>query len=118
MTMTSRAEGDWLPEASSLPTVEQPLRRREFDEFFHDDIIGVVLEAPQRIRLGLRAERTAAGRAASLAAKETGCCSFFTFELKITDGSVSIMVYAAPAHAPVLAALAARAQAQLGDRAA
>jgi hypothetical protein len=117
MTMNLQAEDDWVPEACSLPTVEQPLRRREFDDLFHDDVIGVVPESPQQVRLDLRAEPAAVGRAASLAAKETGCCSFFTFELKIADGNVSMTVSAAPAHAPVLAALAARAEAQLGGRA-
>lgn len=117
MTTNLPAEGGWVPEACSLPAVEQPLRRREFDDFFHADVIGVVPESPQQIRLELRAEPAAAARAASLAAKETGCCSFFTFELKITDGSVSMTVSAPAAHEPVLAALAARAQARLGDRA-
>lgn len=115
--MNVQAEGDWVPEACSLPTVEQPLRRREFDEFFHDDVIGVIPESPQQVRLELRAEPAVAGRAASLAAKETGCCSFFTFNLKITEGTVAMTVSTAAAHEPVLAALAARAEAQLGDRA-
>jgi hypothetical protein len=46
--------------------------------------------------------------------RETGCCGFFTFELVITDGTVSLTVATAPGHEEVLAALGARAQARMG----
>jgi hypothetical protein len=105
---------DWVPEACTLPTVEQPLRREEFDELFAQDLIGVTLESPERVRLDLRPGPAAAARAAALAVKETGCCSFFTFDLSVGDGTVSLAVGAAAAHEPVLAALAARAESRMG----
>ena len=108
------SDADWVPEACTLPTVEQPLRRAEFDSLFAEDLIDVRRDSPQRVRLQLRAHPDAAARAARLAVKETSCCSFFSFEISIADGAVSLEVSAAPAHTAVLTALAARAQSRLG----
>jgi len=44
--------------------------------------------------------------------RETGCCSFFTFDLTIGDGQVTMAVSTPPDHERVLAALAARAEGQ------
>lgn len=113
--MTSNLLGDdWVPEACTLPTVEQPVRRAEFDDLFAHDVLAVHRESTRRIRLDLRPDPDAASRAAGLAVKETGCCSFFTFDLAIADGTVSLGIRAAVAHEAVLAALAARANARLG----
>jgi hypothetical protein len=79
--------GDWVPDACTLPTVEQPLRWAEFDDLFAGDVIGVVRESPQRVCLQLRPAPEVAARAADLAVRETGCCLFFTFAL--ADGAVS-----------------------------
>ena len=105
---------DWVPASCTLPTVEQPVRRDEFDDLFAHDVLSVTRQSPQLIRLELRADPEAAARAAGLAAKETGCCSFFTFGLKISDGRVSLSVSTEPAHEAVLAAFGARAEAKLG----
>jgi len=51
--------------------------------------------------------------AASLAAKETACCSFFTFELELTHGQVELRVSTSAPHTSVLAALTVRAEAQI-----
>jgi hypothetical protein len=105
---------DWVPAACTLPTVDQPLRRAEFDDLFANDVLTVDQISPAEVRFELRADPEVAGRAASLAARETGCCSFFTFDLTITDGRLAMVVSTAPEHAPVLAALTARAQAKAG----
>jgi hypothetical protein len=105
---------DWVPSACTLPTVEQPLRRAEFDDLFANDVLAVDQTAPEVVRIELRAEPEVVARAADLAARETGCCSFFTFDLTITDGRATLVVSAAPEHAPVLGALAARAHAKTG----
>ncbi len=107
-------QDDWVPAACTLPTVEQPLRRAEFDDLFAKDVLSMEQTLAQEVRLELRAEPDVAARAAGLAAKETGCCSFFTFDLTITDGRVAMVVSTAPGHEPVLAALAARAHANAG----
>lgn len=109
--MTTNLLGDdWVPDACTLPTVEQPLRRAEFDEFFAHDVLAVHHESPLRIRLELRPDAEAASRAGGLAVKETGCCSFFAFDLAIADGAMSLGIEAAAAHADVLVALGARAE--------
>jgi hypothetical protein len=113
--MTTNLLGDdWVPEACTLPTVEQPLRRAEFDDLFTRDVLAVVRESPHRVRLQLRPDDAVAARAAGLAVKETGCCSFFTFELTIGDGEVALRIATSPTHEAVLVALAARAESRLG----
>jgi hypothetical protein len=114
MTENLLADDDWVPAACTLPTAEQPLRRAQFDGLFAEDVISVNQMSPLEVRFELRADSEVAARAASLAAKETGCCSFFTFGLTITDGTISMAISTAPAHATVLAAHGARAQAKLG----
>lgn len=112
--MTTNLLGDdWVPRACTLPTVEQPTRRAEFDDLFAHDVLAVHRESSQRIVLDLRPDPDAAARAAGLAAKETGCCSFFAFDLAMADGAVSLRVETADAHRDVLAAFAARAEARL-----
>jgi hypothetical protein len=107
------AGDDWVPEACSLPTVEQPLRRAEFDVLFAEDVTAVEQVGTERVRFELRAHPEAAARAAGLAVKETGCCSFFTFDFSISEGTVSMTVSTPAAHAAVLAALRDRAAARV-----
>jgi hypothetical protein len=108
---------DWVPSSCTLPTVEHPLRRAEFDGLFADDVVSVDQISPHEVRFELRADPEVAGRAARLAAKETGCCSFFVFDLTITDGTVGMVVSAESPHETVLAALATRANALTGSAA-
>ena len=108
---------DWVPEACTLPTVEQPLRRAEFDALFAEDVTAVEQVSPEQVRFELRANPEAAARAAGLAVKETGCCSFFTFDFSVSDGAVSMTVSTGAAHAEVLAALRDRAAARVEDTA-
>jgi hypothetical protein len=106
---------DWVPQACTLPTAEQPLRRDEFDDVFAHDVLAVHRESAQRIRLALRPDPEVVSRAAGLAVKETQCCSFFAFDLVIADGTVSLGIQTAPAHEAVLSALGARAESRLGS---
>lgn len=116
MPLNLISEDDWVPASCTLPTAEQPLRRREFDDLFAQDVLAVSQTSPVEVRFELRADPDVASRAAGLAAKETGCCSFFTFELTIADSTIGMVVSTEPAHETVLAALAARAQATMGAR--
>ncbi len=110
----SVASEEWVPSACTLPTAAQPLRRGEFDALFARDVLAVHRD-PGQIRFDLRPDPETAARAAGLAAKETACCSFFTFALTMTDGWVGLTVSAAPGHADVLAALGARAESRIGS---
>lgn len=116
MPLNLMAEDAWVSASCTLPTDEQPLRRREFDDLFAQDVLAVSQTSPAEVRFELRADPDVAARAAGLAARETGCCSFFTFELTIIDGTIGMVVSAEPAHEPVLAALAARAEATMDGR--
>lgn len=100
--------GVWVPQACSLPTAERPVREAEFDALFATGVRGVD-RAPGRARLALDPAPQVAARAAELAAKETQCCSFFTFTLTATDGQLSLDVAVPDAHVAVLDALAERA---------
>lgn len=62
---------------------------------------------PTRLRLALRPSPRVAAQAAELAAAETGCCSFFTFTLRIAGGSLSLDVTVPDAYATALDAIAA-----------
>ncbi|PPK71438.1 hypothetical protein V5P93_003304 [Actinokineospora auranticolor] len=66
----------WVPRACALPTAEQPLRLAEFDALF-TALRAVERPEPTRLRLVLDASVEAIAR--DLAARETECCSFFTF---------------------------------------
>ncbi|WP_439658863.1 hypothetical protein ACSHWB_41835 [Lentzea sp. HUAS TT2] len=96
----------WAPEACTLPTAERPFRVAEFDELFASG----VRHRPERTRLVLELEPRpeVAARAADLAVRETGCCSFFTFELTATRGALSLAITVPESQAEVLDALAAR----------
>jgi hypothetical protein len=117
MTENLLASDDWVPDACTLPTVDQPLRRAEFDALFAEDVTIVDQVSPEQLRFELRADPAAAARAAGLAVKETGCCSFFSFDLSIGEGKVLMTVTTSATHAAVLTALRDRAIARRGDRA-
>ncbi|TMR07447.1 hypothetical protein ETD83_00220 [Actinomadura soli] len=99
----------WAAEACTLPTAERPLREAEFDALFAEAVTAVQPDGPGRVRLELRPDPRVAGRAAELAARETGCCSFFTFTLTATGGALALQASVDERHNAVLDALAARA---------
>ena len=98
----------WVPQACTLPTAERPLRVAEFDEVFTRSVRGAERAGQSRLRLDLDPAPGVAGRIAELAAAETGCCSFFTFTLTVTGGSLLLDVSVPAAGTGVLDALAAR----------
>ncbi|KAB2340591.1 hypothetical protein [Actinomadura rudentiformis] len=99
----------WASAACTLPTAEQPLREAEFDALFGEAVTQIMRVDAGRVRLMLRPDPEVAGRAAELATRETGCCSFFTFTLTATGGALALEVSVADQHAEVLEALTARA---------
>ena len=104
---------DWVPQACTLPTAEQPLRRAEFDDLFATSLRGMERVAPTRLQLHLDAGTQATAR--ELTARETSCCSFFTFDYTSgTGGELLLDVTVPQAHVAVLDALAVRAAASAG----
>lgn len=99
----------WAPSVCTLPTAEQPLRVAEFDALFGQAVQAVERLDPERLRMRLDFSPAVAARAADLAARENGCCSFFTFTLTIADGSLTLDTTVPAEHVAVLDALQARA---------
>jgi hypothetical protein len=104
---------DWAPQACTLPSAEQPLRIAEFDKLFADGLRGLERQAPTQLQLTLDAVTEAIAR--DLTARETNCCSFFSFTFTAgSDRELRLQVNVPPAHVDVLDALAARAAAAAG----
>ncbi len=99
-----------MPDACTLPTVEQPLRVGEFDALFAERLLRVEHHGPHEVSLVLRGGTGVAERVADLAARETSCCSFFSFEVEPDADEVVLRVKVPQAYAGVLAALADRAE--------
>jgi hypothetical protein len=95
----------WVPAACTLPSTARPLRVAEFDAFFADAVRAI--ERPERTRLRLDVIFTPenAAQAAELAARENGCCSFFTSTLTIADGVMTLEVRVPEQQVEVLDAL-------------
>ncbi len=108
------SDPSWAPDACTLPTVEQPLRVKEFDELFRDATTGVQRVTAHRARLLLRPEPGIAARAADLSVRETQCCSFFGFTLFATGGELTMDITAPTEQVDVLDALVDRARAAAG----
>ena len=101
-------ELEWVPSTCTLPTPARPLRVAEFDELF-THAVRAERVAPGELRFAFPASPELAGTAAALTARETGCCSFFTFTLTLSAGELTLGVSVGQAHTEVLDALAARA---------
>jgi hypothetical protein len=105
----------WVPQACTLPSVERPLRVAEFDALFASSLRAVRRSAPDQLRLLLDPDVEAAAR--DLTARETECCSFFTFTVTPAAEGLYVDVEVPAAHVSVLDALASRAAAQAGTAA-
>jgi hypothetical protein len=98
-----------IPDACTLPTAEQPLRSAEFDALFATAVRGVDAVDPTHARLRLSGAAGLGATVRDLAARETRCCSFFTFTVTdepATDGEAVTLDVRVPArYADVLTAL-------------
>jgi hypothetical protein len=101
---------NWIPVACTLPTDQRPARLAEFDELFRDRLIEVDRAGPTSLRLTLGEGDEVAARLQSLTARETQCCSFFTFELSSAPHGLRLHVQVPPEQVAVLDAFAARAE--------
>ncbi len=108
----TKDEEVWVPEACTLPTAERPLRRAEFDDLFASAVRGQQRVSPTHLRWGLHPAAEPTAR--DLTARETECCSFFTFTFARADGALQLDVEVPVAYVHVLDALADRAAAGMG----
>ncbi|MGK3951147.1 hypothetical protein ACLKM7_02375 [Microbacterium sp. I2] len=106
----------WAPDACTLPTVDRPLREREFAELFRAALRTTARPTPTRAELVLDARSEAIAR--ELAERETSCCSFFEFTFTTENDTVTMAIEVPAAQSAVLAALAesARRDARLPPR--
>lgn len=93
---------DWVPAACTLPTAERPMRVAEFDELFAQvrDV-----SRPQPTQLSLTLPSDAEETARDLSARESQCCSFFTFEFEPEGESVVMRIGVPTENVDVLDAL-------------
>ena len=104
----------WVPDACTLPTVEQPLRVREFERLFAESLTSVSTRPDGRsLRLVLADDPGVYETAADLAARESECCSFFLFNVTRGSGVVTMDVRVDDAHTDVLAGVEQLARAAL-----
>jgi hypothetical protein len=112
--MTTTASVGWVPEACTLPTVDQPLRRAEFDELFATALIRQERTTEQGLRWSLDPAAEATVR--DLTARESACCTFFTFTITADPTEVTVDVEVPPVHVDVLDALQDRGVTALASR--
>ena len=100
----------WVPEACTLPTVDQPLRAAEFDELFATAIRPAERIGPTGLRIHLPAWEETVSTVRELVARETECCSFFSFEVRQEPGETELEVRVPEAQTAVLDAMRRRAE--------
>jgi hypothetical protein len=105
----------WVPDACTLPTAERPLRLAEFDQLFADSVRRLDRLGPDHLRLHLDGADHVEATARDLTARETQCCSFFTFAIhRPTAQSLTVDIQVPAAHIAVLDALADHAAGKHG----
>ncbi|MFI6506337.1 hypothetical protein ACIBCT_01920 [Streptosporangium sp. NPDC050855] len=100
---------EWVPAVCTLPTGERPSRIAEFDELFASALLGLERVGATHLRLTLDGGARVRETVRDLMARETGCCSFFTFTLVPDDAGSTVDVEVPAAYAGVLDGLVARA---------
>jgi hypothetical protein len=96
-------EETWIPTACTLPTAEQPLRVAEFDVLFATAVRPAERTGTTTLLVHLPAD--AVSTIHDLVARETACCSFFSFDVRASDAGTDVLVQVPEEHAPVLDAL-------------
>jgi hypothetical protein len=95
--------------ACTLSEAGRLARAGEFGRLFGETVRGLERPDPTWLRLELEPGPGPAGRTAELVAAETECCSFFTFTLTATAGSLTLDIRVPAALTDVLDGLAERA---------
>jgi len=102
-----------VPEACTLPTAERPLRLAEINQLFTTAVRHVETISPTHARIQLSGPAGLEATVRDLTARETQCCSFFTFDVTpepaAGDGTLTLDVQVPAQHADILASLAQRA---------
>jgi hypothetical protein len=113
METSESGPDQWAPQECTLSPAGRQARAAEFSAMFAETVRRIERPEPTHLRLELEPGPASAGRVAELTAAETSCCSFFTFTLTATAGSLVLDVGVPATQLPVLDALAERAAATL-----
>ncbi|MEU8221670.1 hypothetical protein [Kribbella sp. NPDC048915] len=92
-------DATWAPEACTLPTAERPFRVAEFNELFAEHLRRADRVDAQTLDIVLDPESRTTVE--DLTARETACCSFFTFTLTGT-AELHLRITVPPAQTAVL----------------
>jgi hypothetical protein len=111
MTTEISQQAAWVPDACTLPTVDQAFRQAEFDDLFAGSVEPPVRTGTTNLRLTFAGGPDLEAMVRDLAARENECCAFFTFGVA-TDGAdrVVLDIGVPDAYVDVIEALAARAE--------
>lgn len=97
----------WAPAACTLPTAGQPLRVAEFDRLLADHLHAANRLDPRTLDLLLAAESRDVVQ--DLTARESQCCSFFSFDIsEANSGEIRLRIGVPPAQVAVLDGLSDR----------
>lgn len=89
------------------------MRVAEFDVLFRESVLRWTRISRTRLELTLAAQAWAA--ASDLAARESGCCSFFTFTFESSVSGVVMAIEVPASQVAVLDAVTARVAAACGE---
>lgn len=102
-----------IPDACTLMTAERPVRLTEFDDLFANAVGAVELVNATWVRMHLAGPAGLESTVRDLTARETECCSYFTFTVSRepgVDGEALVLDVRVPVqYADVLTSLAERA---------
>ncbi len=101
----------WVPESCTLPTADQPLRVAEFDDLLATARGPAERRGPTELRIPLPAGDGVVSGVRDLAARETACCSFFSFEVHPSSSGTELEVRVPESQTAVLDALQRRVEA-------
>jgi hypothetical protein len=96
----------WVPDACTLPTADRPFRMAEFDQLFADHLRSADRVDAQTLDVTLAPDSRET--VADLTARETECCSFFTFTLSGSADELRLRITVPPARTDVLDGLSER----------
>jgi hypothetical protein len=106
----------WVPEACTLPTADRPLRVAEFDDLFAVAARPAERLDRSRLRIHLPAGAETVSTARELIARETECCSFFSFDVRALPEETELEVRVPEPQTPVLDTMVQRAEsARMGE---
>ncbi|MFJ1969082.1 hypothetical protein ACIO93_10470 [Streptomyces sp. NPDC087903] len=98
----------WVPQSCTLPTEEWPLRVAEWDALFSERLTSLSRPKRLRLRLDLASGPGVEERVREPVARESGCCSLFTFTNTPGEDLIGLDIAVDPAHEKVLDTLATR----------